>query len=266
MICEDEIRLLHYLARAYYTGAGALVDLGPLAGGSTYALASGLGDRSDGRIFSYDLWDFHRDWERFFAGKNLQPGDDIMPLFLENVTPFRGRITAVKGDIAAQRWTGGPIEILFVDAAKTPEVMRHIANEFFPHLIRGAIVVHQDYVSAEDPWIHVAMGELGAHFEVTDSPEGGSVCFRLMEPVPPNALSSRYFDSQNARRHLQRARSLLHDWHGLCVWLAEANYAAMHGDQSAAREILEAVLRHPRYEPQVEYDVELVRSRLRSSG
>ena len=63
MIDSDESRFLHWCARETFTGTGKIVDMGPLAGGSTYALASGLVDNRravDARdvIRSYDMWEF----------------------------------------------------------------------------------------------------------------------------------------------------------------------------------------------------------------
>src|SRR4051794_1729972 len=68
MMCSQELQFLHFLARTQSQSAGAIVDLGPLVGSSTYALASGLisGDLP-GKVFSYDLWEYFPGWEPFVA-------------------------------------------------------------------------------------------------------------------------------------------------------------------------------------------------------
>jgi hypothetical protein len=113
MICEDESRFLHWIAKHQATGAGCIVDLGPLAGGSTHALCSGLARNpaAAGRtqVHSYDLWRFFRGWEEFFPGKNLEPGDDLCPLFASNLGPFRGVVVAHPGDLRSHRWIGEAI-------------------------------------------------------------------------------------------------------------------------------------------------------------
>ena len=38
MISEDESRYLHWMAKEYFSNRGVIIDLGPLAGGSTYSL------------------------------------------------------------------------------------------------------------------------------------------------------------------------------------------------------------------------------------
>jgi predicted O-methyltransferase YrrM len=39
MIIPGEAQFLHYVAREHYKGDGAIVEFGPLVGGSTHALA-----------------------------------------------------------------------------------------------------------------------------------------------------------------------------------------------------------------------------------
>jgi hypothetical protein len=75
MISEDESRYLYWLVKEYFTNYGAIVDLGPLAGGSTYSLALGLDEgghkSSEPVIHSYDLWQFWEDWGRFSPGEEF---------------------------------------------------------------------------------------------------------------------------------------------------------------------------------------------------
>ncbi len=128
MMTPDELQFLHYLTAKHYTSAGAILDFGPLAGASSFSLASGLG--ATGHIFSYDMWHFFPDWQRFFPQRMLQEGDDILPLFLEYVAAFCQHITPHKGDLSHQRWGGEPIEMIFIDAARSPGAMQHMVNEF----------------------------------------------------------------------------------------------------------------------------------------
>jgi hypothetical protein len=259
MICDDEVLFLYYLASQYYTGTGAIIDMGPLAGGSTYAMASGI---SAGHIHSYDLWQYFEGFEGYFGpmAKSL----DLLEEFNRNLGNLAQKVTAHRGDILKQNWTGEPIEIMFIDAAKSTALMHYIANEFFPCLRTGAYVVQQDFVSAEDPWIHIAMGVLADYFEIMDSPEGGTVCFRVKKAIPPNPLPPNYFEGQ--RHHIRAARQKLLGWHGLCIELAEANYLALNGLRREAQTILDAVQEHPLYETaRFAYDVRLVQRALKQA-
>ena len=183
MIVEDESRFLYWLAANYFTDSGKIVDMGPLAGGSTHCFAAGLSDNArvktrENLIHSYDMWLFYEDWGRFFPDQPLKTHDDILPHFIENLRKYGNLVTPHKGDISLAKWSGEPIEILFIDAAKTPTVMEHIVNEFYPALIPGrSLVIQQDFVSAECPWIHATQERLSDYFELIDSPEGGNGVF-----------------------------------------------------------------------------------------
>jgi hypothetical protein len=259
MISIQERKFLLYLTRTTYSGRGAIIDMGPLAGASTYAMAAGM---SCGRIYCYDLWQYCPGWEQFVDGQALAIGSDIMAWFQKNIRPFSHLITACKGNILDQRWLAGPIEIIFIDAAKTPAVMRHIANEFFPHLAPGAFVIQQDYVSAECPWLHVAMGQLAEHFEAVDSPEGGTVCFRLTRPLADQGpiLADDFSIGPDAGAYISREAQRLTTWRALCVELALARHELIQGNRNRASEIVRRVESHPDFNFQVEYDLQLVKS------
>ena len=253
MMCVHELRFLHYVTKHHYEAKGAIVDFGPLVGSSTYAFASGM---ASGKIYSYDLW---RMWpgldSAYVDGIQLAIGDDLLPFFLKNTVVFRDKIIPRKGSITKFGWNDGPIEIMLIDAAKKPEIMRHIANEFFPSLIPGAILIQQDYVAAECPWLHIAMMQMEDYFELIDSPEGGSVCFRVTKPIPAGILPQGYWTDPNALEYLAKARSELTEWRALCMWLAEARYELIQGNTARAGEVLRNVKAHPDFNFHLDYDV-----------
>lgn len=163
-----------------------------------------------------------------------------------------------KGSIAAKRWRHGPIEIMLIDAAKSPAIMQHIANEFLPHLAVGGLLIQQDYVCAECPWLHIFMMQYADYFELLDSPEGGSVCWRLARPFPAYSVRDCYWCGPDAVGRLTEARKFLVGWRALCVWLAEARHAVMVGDWKRAVRILETVKRHAEFSDQLDYDVKYI--------
>ena len=275
MIIEDESRFLYWLAANYFTGSGKIVDMGPLAGGSTHALACGLMNNASVQsnaelIHSYDMWLFYEDWKQFFPGQSLKDHDDILPCFIANIRKFRSQVVPHKGDISLVGWSDGPIEILFIDAAKTPHVMEHIVDEFYPALIPGrSLVIQQDFVSAECPWIHAIQEYLSDYFEVVDSPQGGTVCFRLLRAIPRHVLDKDFYsslDKAEGSRLISRAADRLRGWFRLCVVLSQAHYLALAGDPVAARRILDAVGQDKDYNPAVEFDLKLVHESLASAG
>jgi hypothetical protein len=271
MIHPDESLLLYWLAAHYYRGEGRIVDLGPLAGGSAHSLAAGLADRKSdnrprGQIDSYDFWGYLRNFQEYFPGQDLKPGDDLLGFFKTNLGPLLPYVTPHKGDLCSYPWPDDPIEILFIDAAKTPACMDFIARRLFPHLIPGrSIVIHQDYISATCPWIHLVMEHLRDSFEYVDSPEGGSVCFVPVRPIPENALPDDFFEAlpvADARRRLRGARANVRGWYKLCLWLGEAFHLTQVGEYAQAETIVRQVRAHPDFRSGAQYDVDFVRAHL----
>ena len=269
MITEDESRFLHWIARHCVSGDGQVVDLGPLAGGSTHALCSGLAAnpaaRGRSQVHSYDLWRFFPGWENFFPGAKLRPGDDLLPLFRRNLEAFAGMVVARQGGLVRQRWDGRPIEILFIDVAKTHELWRHVLREFLSCCLPGSLVVHQDWVSAECPWLHLGMARLAGYFAPVDSPNAGTVAFRLERALPADALEAVDLDVNPgvARQRFAKAASWMTGWYALEVRLAEAHWCVMRGAEEDAERIAAEVREHPDFTRELQYDVDLVLAALR---
>lgn len=278
MICQDEVDFLHWLVKSYFSGEGVIVDMGPLAGGSTHAIASGLAlnpniNQNKKIIYSYDLWDYFEDWAQFFPGDHLVKGQDVYPFFKKNLGPYMRYVKPIKGDIQSKKWSGEPIEILFIDAAKSPAIMQHIVNEFFPFLIPGkSIVIQQDFCSAQCPWIHITMQKLRKYFTYIDSPEGGSICYLFKEKIPSEIINSELFYSTpvNEGQHLfQTIQSDILGWYNICIKLAEVQYIAITGDRNRAKSMFEQVLNDPLNNEYIQYpgvqgDIDLLARELNS--
>ena len=117
----------------------------------------------------------------------FQAGDSFLDEFLERTAPWGRWIEAHPADLTCTRWTGGPIEVLFVDAMKSWGLADAIVQEFFPHVMAGCgYVFHQDYVHHTTPWIHLLMYRLRDCFEPVEHVEdSGTVIFRLIRPIEP---------------------------------------------------------------------------------
>lgn len=193
MLSAAEQKLYFWLARDWARGAGAIVDLGAFAGGSTARLAEGrrqAGHR--GRVHAYDRFTAsQRVKDRLLHAAGIPPfeGDDILPLARRLLAPWAGMIVLHPGEIAEDKWSGAPIELLAIDAAKTATAADAIAAMFFPSLISGAsVVIQQDHFHWRQPWLAVQMARLSdcflplatcpgttAVFLCTRAPEAGSL-------------------------------------------------------------------------------------------
>jgi hypothetical protein len=169
MLSPMERRLYLWLAEHWAKGDGAIVDLGCFAGGSTACLAEGVRRAGQDRpVVAFDRFTVSEDLKAsllYPAGVPTFEGADLLPVAGRLLEPWRGRIVLKQGEIEDATWSGGPIEVLTIDAAKTARAADRIAETFFPWLVPGrSVVVQQDYLHWKVPWIAAQMEWMGACF------------------------------------------------------------------------------------------------------
>lgn len=211
MLSLEESQLYHWLGKQA-AGFGASIDLGAFAGGSAARLLSGLA--AGGRPHHLHAYD-HFTADAAARARHLSPGgvalteqNDILPLVARLLEPWIGHFTLHRGDIATQTWTGEPIEILAIDAAKNTASTDHIAATFFPALVPGrSIVIQQDFLHVRQPWLCVQMQALAAHFEPLAHVAEDCVVFLNTAQVTPQALRAAKTDGLNDARLLSGVRA-----------------------------------------------------------
>ncbi|HZF77467.1 MAG TPA: class I SAM-dependent methyltransferase [Acetobacteraceae bacterium] len=198
MLQPDEKQFLYWLTSEYFSGAGAIIDAGCFAGGSTVALAAGLaaargretwGEKA--RINSYDMFvtdDFMR--VHYFEANGLTTeGARFRNIYDMNTARWRDMLKVRDGDITTYPWTGGPIEILFIDVCKVWHVNDFVTREFFPKLIPGrSLVVQQDFFHHMEFWVIITQELLHDYFEYVGFVRWNTAVFRNVRPVPPEAI------------------------------------------------------------------------------
>ncbi len=177
MIYPSEQQFLYLLARDYFQGVGVIADAGIFLGSSTRSFTAGLRDRPDlerllraGRpVRSYDLGlcdDHMACLINAHYGTDFQTGDSFIKILEKNIEGCQDCVQFFAGDICDQA-IDAPIEVLFLDVCKTPELNAHIIKEFLPRLIPGhSVLIQQDFVHEWLPWLHVTMGLLKPYFRV----------------------------------------------------------------------------------------------------
>ncbi|SDL59395.1 class I SAM-dependent methyltransferase [Aliiruegeria lutimaris] len=168
MLSAREQALYFWLASQWAEGAGAIVDLGCFAGGSTARLAEGARVAGlDNAVHAYDRFTAHEKAKQgllYASGVAPFEGDDIFALAQELLAPWQDRVTLHRGEIETLSWDGGDIEILVMDASKEASKMDRMAETFLPHLMPGrSLLVQQDFLHWSQPWVPVQM-ELLADF------------------------------------------------------------------------------------------------------
>ncbi len=271
MIAPDESLYLHWLARCRYTGQGEIIDGGPLLGGSTTALASGLRlnpgvvDKA-GRIHSYDLFEYIPQMKRLFRRGEPAPGENLAPRFMQYTIPWQEHICVYPGDIQKRSWCGKPVEIFFIDLAKTWGIQLHLLRNFFGSLIPGvSVVVQQDYFFVSCYWIHLIMEYLSPYFRPTDMPDGPTLAFQYYKAVPPELLNldySRMFSKAEAALLMDRALSRFTGAKRLVATTAKVALLLASDDVKGASDTLEAIRNSPDFGEAVKIDFEKAESRV----
>ena len=187
MLMRYELAMLYALARLNYTGAGAIIDAGPLTGLTTNALVKGLlanplAQDNKRRVFAFDLFD-HVPQQGALDNVPNRNGS-ILDTYLEVNRDYLDTVSIAAGDLLRHSWNSGQIEILMIDLAKSWKLNTFVVDEWFPELLPGAYLVQQDYCSWLSYWLPITMAVLKDHFQLVDFAMGGSTIFRCIKPVP----------------------------------------------------------------------------------
>lgn len=205
MLSQRERQAFFRLVRDRFTGAGFIVDGGMFLGSSAAALAAGLranprcdeilsGAMFRGRKpvvgFELGFYPGPHPAEQTHGRFTIRAGESYVPQLMESIAPYADLVEARIGDLLDERWPpSDPIEICFIDVAKTPELNRHVFTQFFPRLIPGvSYVIQQDYFFDRLPWIKVLMGAFADHFEWLGQ-VGPSSVYRYVRQIPGEAVA-----------------------------------------------------------------------------
>jgi hypothetical protein len=164
------------------------------------------GRPANSKVHSYDLFEA----EEWTVG-NLLPASFVArqsfrSIFEDNIREVAHLVEIHEGDITSQPWTGGPIEILFIDCAKTWTVSDFVTYHFFKSLIPGrSIVVQQDYIwDCWNAWIHITMEYYSDYFRFLTCTCPNSVVFLYERKIP--VFEPRLIGSMNAKTKLELMR------------------------------------------------------------
>jgi len=191
---SSDCRAAYFVAaKEFFSGAGAIIDSGTLAGGSSVALLEGwkAGGRSVPQrpfLHAFDAFRCDENTPLFFHehfGGDWSAGDNFRTIYERAVQGYADYVEIYEGDIMKfEPWNGPGIEILGIDVWKNESIARHCARIFFPHLMIGSIVLQQDYNHIWLPHIHRIMEALSSHFEKVHETEiGGTIIFQLVRTI-----------------------------------------------------------------------------------
>jgi hypothetical protein len=217
MLNDEELRMLRWLAGRYYSGTGKIVDAGAFLGGSTVSLCKGLRDAGwIGRVIhSFDLFVADPYAAAHYGEGRFVAGSSTRALYNQAVAPYADLLSVYEGDITQIEWDGGDIEILLLDCLKTAEVNDSCVLKFFRHLIPGkSILIQQDYLWDQLPWIHISMEMLWDYFELLCDTEYDSVVFINKKLIPETALRAACWSQMSFEQRRAMMDRAISRWDG----------------------------------------------------
>ncbi|MBY0113782.1 MAG: class I SAM-dependent methyltransferase [Phycisphaerales bacterium] len=255
MLSDRELDYLHWLGGTVPSN-GQVVELGSFLGGSTAALVEGMrgSGRSHQPVIVYDgfvapaseecvtSW-----WMKPFglkAGENFRTRYESLHasrldrlVIREGWLPEDAEADEQRRLYPEQR----PIDVLFVDAAKTWGVHRTILRAFARFMKPGSVLVQQDFLDFPGPWLPIHMWQLRDVFRPLDlvrsSPSLAFECIGDPARRVDQAWDfDRFFDRELREDVWLRVRSY---WSGLIGPAAgflhahEARHAFLVGDHDA---------------------------------
>ena len=203
MMKAQELDLLYSLVKNYYKGEGYIVDAGIFMGASTKCFIEGLAANPHSRrvakpaIHSFERAMVTRPMTNFAGFKDLPINSDYSGMLRDRFA-FSDEVSFSFGDITLKDWNrDDPIEILFLDVLKTPEVMFRCNEMFFPSLIVGqGVLVQQDFYWPFGWWINAWMEMWADYFEPIDWAET-SLIFRYTKELPAEAYNAETLTSKS---------------------------------------------------------------------
>jgi hypothetical protein len=254
MLGHPEAALLHRVARDYFQGYGDIIDAGAFLGASSWCLAKGLEEngrvpRKSGRLHAYDIfqiWNEPGETDAHMAqylrqtyGVEMAGYESTVGIYTANLGHLARHVRLHQGDVLKERWSGRPIEILFVDICKTRRIWQHMLSDFFPSLIPGvSLVIHQDWHHPFLPYLHVAQEFLSEYFEVVAAKASDSAVFRLIDRIPERRLdeAAEYGFTPADEIRLMDAAIARFEGNNRFLKLAKAELLRLHGRYDEASE------------------------------
>lgn len=194
MLTHHEKRMLYWATTNAYEAEGLILDQGAFLGGSAMCFAAALRNRgfSSTLIHSYDRFRLGPFERQAWFPEGGPPGDITRPLYDDNLRGFHDLICVHEGDILFESWQGEPVEILFVDVAKSAQIWDHVVTTFFPSLLPGrSLLILQDYLfDKTGPWHHVVMEKFAGHFSLIGDTGVNSVLFQYHGGLTPAIIEA----------------------------------------------------------------------------
>lgn len=215
---RDEFEFYTRMVKENYTGTGAIIDGGCFTGASTLALCEGLsalGSYRDGsrRVVAIDRFLAIDPYvvSHFQAQRSgIEFGASFLTQFLQTLREHLHCLDVRAGELVQVGKLSGTVEIAVVDIAKSSGLNAFIARNWYTRMMpEASLLLHQDFYAPSHPWIAVSMGALLDYFDVVEERIGEGATFRLVKPIPVDALEEAVSLGHNSPGAVQRLDALI---------------------------------------------------------
>jgi hypothetical protein len=197
MVSPAEMDFFRESAARYIGKEGAIVDLGCWLGSTSIALAQGLLDHGSQanhrkeKVLGFDRFVWEEWMPAHIPFGHYHAGESFLPETRRLARDHGGdRVELIQADLTLYEWKGGPIKILLVDAMKNESIASQITTSFFPSLMPGGLLIHQDFKHYYTSWIHVIQYRLRHYFRLAASVRrSATVAFEVIAPIPREAVN-----------------------------------------------------------------------------
>lgn len=204
-----EKEFLYKLALEYYKGQGLIFDAGLYLGVSTLCFGRGL--KRNPHIGLKNM--LQKPIQSFELGictagiankinqiypdiLKMREGDSFLPILRSNIKEVQSLTRLYEGDIChwLQKIPEALYEIAFLDVLKTATVNDSVVSKIFPSLIPGrSVVIQQDFITPNLPWIQISMGYLKEYFEYLFT-RSASTIYLNTKKIPKELVSKKFYD------------------------------------------------------------------------
>jgi hypothetical protein len=216
-------------------------------------------------VHSYDRFVADDDYlqndisQHFYA---VPPGYDYLGLFEFQTSLCSGKIIVHRGDFTAAPAPDAPVEILFIDVAKTGELNERLVEHYFTRLIPGeSVVVHQDFYQAWYPYIPITMEYFRDWFEIADSHVAESSRLYLLTRKIPLRAIRQFLDGLSIAQESELLRRAIERDSGptrMMLRVVEILHLVdRQGRPDGARDAAIALRRDPEFDPEAYYAAQL---------
>ncbi len=129
-----------------WTGRGVAMELGSWLGATAVPLLKGLKKaKYDKPFYCYDRWlaNSEQAIKAKKQGVNIVDGENLLPLFLNNVNKVYDKVQHHQGNISGtiESYKGGDIEICIFDAPKQDPVFSNVVTKIHKNWIPGLTII-----------------------------------------------------------------------------------------------------------------------------